>query len=71
MGLKLKETSLLQFILCFHLFYFFREGPIMGATLSTGDQTWEVKVMGNLAQNNKKQNKNKKQTTNDKNSLKL
>ena len=58
MGLKLKETSLLQFILCFHLFYFFREGPIMGATLSTGDQTWEVKVMGNLAQNNKKQKKN-------------
>ena len=47
----------------------------MGATLSTGDQTWEVKVMGNLAQNNKKQkqkrNKNKQQTTNDKNCLKL
>jgi len=30
----------------------YREGPIMGATLSTGDQTWEVKVMGNLPQNN-------------------
>ena len=27
----------------------------MGATLSTGDQTWEVKVMGNLAQKIKKQ----------------
>ena len=72
MGLKLKETSLLQFILCFHLFYFFREGPIMGATLSTGDQTWEVKVMGNLAQNNKK-NKTKaiKKQSKNKNCLKL
>ena len=30
----------------------------MGATLSTGDQTWEVKVMGNLAQNNKKRKNN-------------
>jgi len=30
----------------------YREGPIMGATLSTGYQTWEVKVMGNLPKNN-------------------
>ena len=36
----------------------------MGATLSTGDQTWEVKVMGNLAQNNKKQNKIETKTNN-------
>ena len=46
----------------------------MGATLSTGDQTWEVKVMGNLAQNKKKekqQTNNKQQKTSDKNSLKL
>ena len=33
----------------------------MGATLSTGDQTWEVKVMVNQAQNNKKQKNNKRQ----------
>ena len=42
----------------------------MGATLSTGDQTWEVKVMGNVAQNNKKtkqkQLKNKAKTTGNK-----
>ena len=36
----------------------------MGATLSTGDQTWEVKVMGNLAQNNKNQNKIETKTNN-------
>jgi len=30
----------------------YREGPIMGALLSTGNETWEVKVMGNLPINN-------------------
>eukprot|EP00090_Calanus_glacialis_P035198 TRINITY_DN60141_c0_g1_i1.p1 TRINITY_DN60141_c0_g1~~TRINITY_DN60141_c0_g1_i1.p1 ORF type:complete len:923 (-),score=185.92 TRINITY_DN60141_c0_g1_i1:73-2841(-) len=30
----------------------YRDGPIMGAILSTGEETWEVKVMGNLPKNN-------------------
>jgi len=33
-------------------FSIYRDGPIMGAILSTGDETWEVKVMGNLPKNN-------------------
>ena len=30
----------------------YRDGPILGALLSTGDETWEVKVKGNLPTNN-------------------
>ena len=33
-------------------FSIYRDGPIMGAILSTGEETWEVKVMGNLPKNN-------------------
>ena len=30
----------------------YREGPVFGGILSTGEETWEVKVMGNLPKNN-------------------
>ena len=30
----------------------YREGPVFGAIVSTGEETWEVKVMGNLPKNN-------------------
>ena len=30
----------------------YRDGPILGAILSTGEDTWEVRVMGNLPKNN-------------------
>ena len=30
----------------------YRDGPILGAIFSTGADTWEVKVMGNLPKNN-------------------
>ena len=33
-------------------FQVYRDGPILGAILSTGEDTWEVRVMGNLPKNN-------------------
>ena len=33
-------------------FQVYKDGPILGAILSTGEDTWEVRVMGNLPKNN-------------------